>query len=290
MQSRFIDLGGPVHYQEAGASGSPLLLVHGIGASYISWLTVIEQLAEHHRVLALDLIGFGFTPPHGRRATVRQNADLVVRFVQEMYSQPVTLIGNSMGGLVSMLAAAKQPAIADHLILVNPALPLMSLSSISRDTQRLVLPLVPFFGNTLASRYYHARTPEQEVDELLALVLSPGAAVDEHYRAAAIEMARARRQMEWTNDAFADAARSSAVELVSPRRFSRLMHQVTQPTLLIHGTGDRVIPPASARWAAKQRPDWDFHMIDGMGHTPQLENPTLFHALVEDWLQQVRAA
>lgn len=286
MHSRFTDLHGPVHYLEAGASGSPLILVHGLGASYISWTTVVESLAAEHRVLAIDLIGFGFTPPLGRRATVRRNAELVVEFAEEMSRQPVTLVGNSMGGLVSMLAAAGRPELVERLILVNPALPIVSLSAVSRDTQRLALPLVPFVGSALASRYYHSRTPEQEVLETLALVLSRGTEVSPLYRAAAVEMARARREMEWTLDAFADAARSTAAELLSTRRFRRLLHRVSQPTLLIHGTEDRVVGPASARWAAEQRPDWDFHMIEGMGHTPQLENPTLFTSIVERWLRQ----
>ena len=285
MKSHFIDIGGPTHYQELEGEGPPLVLVHGIGASYLSWRLVVEMLNENHRVLAPDLVGFGFTPPHGRKTTVQHNALVLIEFIRLLCDGPVTLIGNSMGGLVSMLAAVKRPAIADRLILVNPALPVINLRSISRDSQRLLLPLLPVLGNPVARYYYHERTPEEEVDDTLALVLSDGTPFDPLYRAAAIEMARARREMEWAVPSFTDAARSIAAELATPRRFRKLLHQVSQPTLLIHGTEDRVVPPVSAEWAARERPDWDYEMIDGMGHTPQIEDPARFVALVEEWLQ-----
>lgn len=286
MKSHFIDVGGPTHYQEFEGDGPPLVLVHGIGASYLSWQPVVEMFAENHRVLVPDLVGFGFTPPHGRKTTVQRNALLLIEMLELLADGPVTLIGNSMGGLVSMLAAVKQPAAIDRLILVNPALPVISLRSITRDSQRLVLPLLPILGSPAARYYYHERTPEQEVDDTLELVLSDGAPIDPMYRAAAIEMARARREMEWAVPSFTDAARSIAVELASPRRFRKLLHQVSQPTLLIHGTEDRVVPPVSAEWAARERPDWDYEMIQGMGHTPQIEDPERFVGLVEEWIPE----
>ena len=195
MKSHFIDVDGPTHYQEAGIDGPVLVLVHGIGASYLSWDPVVKSLGETHRVLAIDLIGFGFTPPHGRRATIERNAQLLIEFAETMTDRPVTLVGNSMGGLVSMLAAVERPDIIERLVLVNPALPVISMRSISRESQRLVLPLVPLLGNTAARYYYHERSPEDEVDDTLRLVLSNGSDIDPLQRAAAIEMARARREM-----------------------------------------------------------------------------------------------
>jgi pimeloyl-ACP methyl ester carboxylesterase len=286
MKSHFIDVDGPTHYLEAGEGDSTLVLVHGIGASYLTWQPVVEPLAENHRVLVLDLIGFGFTPPHGRKASVQRNGELLNDFIETMTDQPVTLIGNSMGGLVSMLAAVDRPELTDRLILVNTALPVVSVRSISRDRQRLVLPLLPLLGNSAARYYYHERSPEDEVDDTLRLVLSNSASVDPLYRAAAVEMARARREMEWSIHAFTDAARSIAIELAPQRRFRRLMPHVRQPTLLIHGTDDKVVPPRSAWWAAKERPDWAFEMIESMGHTPHIEDPDLFMDLIEDWLHE----
>jgi pimeloyl-ACP methyl ester carboxylesterase len=284
MKSHFIDVAGPVHYQEVGDGGPVLVLVHGIGASYLSWYPVVDALGENHRVLAIDLIGHGFTPPHGRKASVRRNSELLADFADVMTDQQVILVGNSMGGLVSVLAAVARPELVAGLILVNPALPVVSVRSISRDSQRLAWPLLPLLGNSAARYYYHERSVEDEVDDTFRLVLSKGTEIDPLHRAAAIELARARREMEWSIPSFTEAARSIARELASPRRFRKILHQVSHPTLLIHGTEDRVVPPASARWAAQERPDWTFAMIEGMGHTPQIENPKLFVNFVETWL------
>ncbi len=284
MKSHFVDVDGSVHYQEVGDDGPVLILVHGIGASYLSWYPVVETLSEHHRVLAIDLIGHGFTPPHGRKATVRRNAELLADFADVMSEHQVILVGNSMGGLVSLLTAVTRPDLVAGLILVNPALPIVSVKSLSREKQRLALPLLPVLGNSVARYYYHERTAEEEVDETFRLVLSDGATVHPLHRAAAVEMARARRKMEWSIPSFTDSARSIAVELASARRFRKLIHQVSQPTLLIHGSNDRLVHPTSAEWAANERPDWQYLMIEGMGHTPQVENPEMFTSLVTDWV------
>jgi pimeloyl-ACP methyl ester carboxylesterase len=284
MKSLFVDVDGPVHYQEAGDDGPVLILLHGIGASYLSWYPVVEALAEQHRVLAVDLIGHGFTPPHGRRATVRRNAELVADFADIMSEHQVILVGNSMGGLVAMLTAVARPELVAGLVLVNTALPIVSVRSLSRERQRLAWPLLPILGSSAARYYYHERSVEQEVDDTFELVLSSGATVEPLHRAAAIELARARREMEWSIPAFTEAARSIAIELASARRFRKTLHQISQPTLLLHGTEDQVVHPASAEWAAKERPDWTFEMIRSMGHTPQIENPDLFISLVENWI------
>jgi pimeloyl-ACP methyl ester carboxylesterase len=284
MKSQFVDVDGPVHYQEVGEDGPVLILLHGIGASYLSWYPVVEALAEQHRVLAVDLIGHGFTPPHGRKATVHRNAELVADFADIMSEQQVVLVGNSMGGLVAMLTAVNRPELVAGLILVNTALPIVSVRSLSRERQRLAWPLLPVLGNSAARYYYHERTVEQEVDDTFQLVLSRGASVDPLHRAAAIELARARREMEWSIPAFTEAARSIAVELASARRFRKTLHKVSQPTLLVHGTEDQVVHPRSAEWAARERPDWTFEMIPSMGHTPQIEDPEMFVSLVENWV------
>jgi pimeloyl-ACP methyl ester carboxylesterase len=76
------------------------------------------------------------------------------------------------------------------------------------------------------------------------------------------------------------------MELASARRFRKILHQISQPTLIIHGTEDKVVHPSSAQWAAKERPDWDFVMIEDMGHTPQIEDPEMFVTLVQDWIHE----
>src|SRR5438309_10616497 len=99
MRSRTVDLGGPVHFADFGGSGPTMVLVHGLGGSHLNWLAVGPALAAWARAPAPDLAGTGRTPPAGRSAHVRANAQLLARFTAAVAVVPATLHGDSMGGL-----------------------------------------------------------------------------------------------------------------------------------------------------------------------------------------------
>jgi pimeloyl-ACP methyl ester carboxylesterase len=105
----------------SGRDGTPIVFVHGLGGSHLNWCLIGPQLAEGRRAVALDLNGFGLTP--GTRATsnVHHNAMLLNRFVREITGTPVILVGNSMGGLISILQASAEPDIVAGLVLIDPA-------------------------------------------------------------------------------------------------------------------------------------------------------------------------
>ncbi len=112
-----------------------MVLVHGLGGSHLNWMHVADPLTDHHHVVAVDLPGFGLTPPAGRRSTMEANRDLVHLFGLELSpAAPVVLVGNSMGGLVVMLEAARHPDCVSHLVLVDPALPVVGSVAVNRDT------------------------------------------------------------------------------------------------------------------------------------------------------------
>ena len=79
-------------------NGSPLLLVHGLGAGWRSWTPIIEQLAEHREVIAVDLPGFGETPPLSGEVSIATLTDSVVDFIREQGLDGVSTVGQSMGG------------------------------------------------------------------------------------------------------------------------------------------------------------------------------------------------
>ncbi|NNL12054.1 MAG: alpha/beta hydrolase [Acidimicrobiia bacterium] len=282
-----IDLNGPVHYADYGGDGSPLVLVHGLGGSHLNWLHVAHRLAETHRVVAVDLAGFGLTPPAGRKSTVQANQRLLDDFIGAISpDEPVGLIGNSMGGLVSILQAAAHPAAVSALILVNPALPLADAGAVNVFTmQRLFVPLIPGVGEAAMSRYYARATPEQQLEETLAAVTANPADLPTHGRELNLEMIRLRKQMEWAVPSFLQASRSIAGVLVRRKAFRKTLQAIECPVLLIHGEEDSIVSPASAEWAIEQRPDWRLELLPGVGHVPQLEAPELFGELVEDFLR-----
>ena len=101
-----LDIDGPVHLVDHGGSGRPILLIHGLGGSHVNWSAVAEPMTEHGSVRAIDLIGFGRTPPNGRSCEVTEQRDMVTEYLRRHVDQPAVLVGNSMGGLISLLVAA----------------------------------------------------------------------------------------------------------------------------------------------------------------------------------------
>ena len=79
--SKTVDVGGPVHFLDFGGQGPPIVLVHGLGGSAINWLSVGPRLSTVGRTMAIDLVGFGRTPPEGRRANLSANRELVHAFL-----------------------------------------------------------------------------------------------------------------------------------------------------------------------------------------------------------------
>src|ERR1700693_5641638 len=110
-----LDVDGPINVADFGGTGDGLLLVHGLGGSHLNWLSVAPQLATHHRVYALDLPGFGRSPLAGRRSTIAANVDLLTRSITRLSREPIVLMGNSMGGLLAIGAAARHPSLVDAL-------------------------------------------------------------------------------------------------------------------------------------------------------------------------------
>ena len=124
-ESRVVDLDGPVHYVDFGGSagGPAVVLVHGLGGSHLNWDLFAPLLTDHARVWALDLPGFGRSEPGERTASVSANAATLQRFLDEVVGEPVILVGNSMGGMLSILATGERPEAVTGLVLLDPAIP-----------------------------------------------------------------------------------------------------------------------------------------------------------------------
>src|SRR5690349_8371900 len=109
--SQFVNVAGrPVHWVDfGGPEGAPMAVcVHGLGGSFANWLSLAPLLTDRFRVVAFDFVGNGRTPVEGREADIRSNRRLLDGFIHAVSDQPVMLIGNSMGGLLSILQSARK--------------------------------------------------------------------------------------------------------------------------------------------------------------------------------------
>ena len=153
MERYTIDAGGPVSILDYGGDGPLIVCVHGLEGSAYNWNLIAPTLIKTHRVVAPDLSGFAFTPPLEGGTTVERNAELV-RDIIDHYGGNAMLIGNSMGGLISILVSELYPDHVNSLVLIDPAAPIFSWTSINLPTAaRLSIPLIPWLGEKLIDTF-----------------------------------------------------------------------------------------------------------------------------------------
>ncbi len=285
MRHKVVDLDGPVHYLDFGGEGSPLLMVHGLGGSAINWMAVGPALARHHHALAVDLAGFGETPLFKRSAAVGANADLVRRFIDKVFDEPVTMVGNSMGGHISILVAADHPDKVSRLVLVDPAVPGVHVRRPEPARLGVVAALsVPGLAETLLDRRARMLGPEGLVKETLSLVCADPSRVAADVVEAHVRLTRERANLGAQNGrAFLQATRSIGLRMADPRFWVRA-RRVKAPTLVIHGELDHVIPLASARELVRRLPGWKLEVLEGVGHVPMMETPLTFLSVLNEWM------
>ncbi|HSS93620.1 MAG TPA: alpha/beta hydrolase [Candidatus Dormibacteraeota bacterium] len=288
MRHRIADLNGPVHYIDFGGDGKPMLMVHGLGGNALNWMAVGPELAKDHHAIALDLAGFGQTPLYHRSASVGANADLVKDFIQKVIGEPATLMGNSMGGHIGVLVAADHPKWVTESVLVDPAVPLAGLRIRALHPTMLGMAAaisIPGLAEVVLERRVRELGPERLVQESLALVCADPSRVPADVVEAHVQLTRERGHLGPQNSrAFLQASRSIGLRMADPRFWTKVK-RVTAPTLVVHGSSDRIIPVAAARELVRRRPDWTLRVLEGVGHVPMMEMPELFLGTVSQWLR-----
>lgn len=285
VRRRILDVRGRTHVADFGGRGPVLVLLHGLGGSHVNWVRLGPMLAERARVVAPDLPGFGYTPPAGRDTTVRANAAWVRLFLHAIDGTPAILVGNSMGGLISILAAAEHPDDVAGLILLDPALPLAPKER--RDTEVLLgftAYMVPGVGELFVRRRARVLGADGLVRETFRLCCADPTRVPEEVIAAHVALVEDRLRMPWADPSMLRAARTMIRLLLRRGQFRSLLERVRAPTLLINGAGDRLVKVAAARVASRVRPDWAFRSMDDVGHVPQLEAPERTADEIRRWL------
>ncbi|HEY8754835.1 MAG TPA: alpha/beta hydrolase [Candidatus Dormibacteraeota bacterium] len=292
MPDLTLDINGPVHVVDHGGDGPPMLLVHGLGGSLLDWRDVAGPLTRTHHVWSVDLIGFGRTPLAGRAPTIAENQEMVDRVAEHIGAgHPVVLVGNSMGGLISIVEASRRPHRVAALVLVDPALPRARGGRLSvMIAATFMVMATPGVGPWLIRGHTRRRGAERLVDDVLKLTTVDMSRVSRETREAQIELTRWRHEQGDSDRAFLQATRSLVQWLWHRRTLESHIRRVQAPTLLVHGDHDNLVSLAAAGAVASLRPDWGFRVLANTGHIPQLERPQDFVALVQGWLEAPQPA
>src|SRR5579872_61864 len=269
--NQLVSLGGTdIHYLDMG-SGPPLLLVHGLGQSSLAWHRNVDALTQSHRVIALDLPGFGLSScPREGAYDPPYYASIIQRFIAALHLRNVDAAGHSAGGLAVLLAASGTPQLFRKLVLVNPA----GFTAVSNQmVGDMVLLAVRLWQSmprnralirTAYSAQFHdpAAADEETIGELYSRRGHP----------ASMAAARAAftAHLDYSRDlsAFHDRLRSLQTRL-----------------LIVWGKNDRVFPVKDTLVAQRVLPHARIEWLERCGHCPQLERPNDFNALVQAFLK-----
>ena len=286
-ESRWTDLGGPVHYLDyGGPAGAPVIVaVHGLEGCAVNWSAIAPLLTDRFRVLAPDLAGHGFTRSAGRGVNVASNQALLNRFIEEVAGAPVILMGNSMGGMISLSEAAAAPCTVAGLILLDPVVPFGAVRPDPGVLMMFLVNMVPGLGQRMIGRR-HRFTPEELVAGVLSTVCADPSQISPDVVEQHVEVARRRSGFTEADHEFSLASRSvvSAAAYVTGRSYRRAIDAVRCPVLVLHGLLDRLVPVAAVRAAARAHPAWSLVVLPGVGHVPQLEAPQVCATEIGEWL------
>jgi pimeloyl-ACP methyl ester carboxylesterase len=287
-QERIVDLGGRVRVVDYGGRGDTFVCVHGLGGWALDWQVLAPPLTDCGRVLALDLPGFGDSPLAARSAAVSAQQELLDRYLEAETTEPVVLIGNSMGGMISLLQAISRPASVSRMVLLSPVLPAsprrMPHPAIAAQFAAYAMPQL---GEWFMRARRELLDPRALVDGSLAFMSAHPERIPSYVYQQRYALVR-RLNLE-TDRAFLAAARSLLSLLASRGEYERIIRYVDVPVLVIHGADDPLVSAKSAHHLARTRPDWAVHVLPEVGHVPMLEAPRQVAHLVRRWLTETDA-
>jgi pimeloyl-ACP methyl ester carboxylesterase len=258
--SQFIALDGmQVHLRDEGPRDDPepILLLHGTSASLHTWDGWADELARNRRVIRVDLPGFGLTGPDpASRYEIEAYVRFVILLMDERQLQRVVLAGNSLGGHIAWKTARDHPERVSRLILVDAAGYAFEPESIPIGFRLARNPLfAPLLTRIL---------PRGTVEASLRDVYGDPARVDD---------ALVDRYFELTLRAGNRLAVAERFRQMKSGEHEDQVGDVRQPTLVLWGAKDRLIPVKFGERFARELPDARLVVFDGLGHVPHEEAP-----------------
>jgi pimeloyl-ACP methyl ester carboxylesterase len=268
----------------AVGEGQPLLLIHGFGATYAHWRKNIPALvAQGYRVYAIDLLGFGASEKPAIDYSLELWQEIIRDFWQDQIQQPMVVVGNSIGALLSLMLLAQYPDMAVGGILLNVAGGLNhrpdELNWILRSVIGFFTGLVqnPILGTIL---FNQIRKKERIRNTLKQVYCDPRAITDE-----LVEIL-----YEPTCDRKAQKVFASIIGAPPGPRISELLPRIQQPLLVLWGEADPWTPIQGSKvfqeWATGLKaPSLKVVPIPETGHCPHDERPDVVNPLMIDWLK-----
>lgn len=278
VQELFVALGHlRVHYYSTGESGSPVILLHGggIDSARQSWKLTLPALAEAHRVVAPDLPGYGDSDrPSEFPHTIDAYIEVVRQLMDALDIARANLCGVSLGGAIAIGVALAHPQ------RVNKIVPVASYGLQRTAPAHFWSYLfVRLPGVTRITYALLRRSRRWARAALRSIFANPDAITDELAEETFAEMQRLN-----AGAAFAQFQKREVLLRGLRTVYIERLHEITAPTLFIHGARDRLVPLACAREAQQRIPNAKLHVMHHCGHWPQRERPDEFNDILIGFL------
>jgi pimeloyl-ACP methyl ester carboxylesterase len=276
----------------------PAVFVHGLGGSAVNWTDLMHLLSQPAEgrlgapVLAceaLDLPGFGFSPvpPDGDYA-LDARAAVVIALIEKRANWPVHLVGNSMGGAIATKIAAHRPDLVRTLTLISPALPDLRPRLLP---MRLALVSAPGVGRLIMNKMQQLPAEKRTDMTIMDLYADPRLLLPERRAEAIAEVVR-RDSLGYASEALLESGRALVGEYMRRGRGSlwRDAALVSAPTLVIHGSHDRLVNPVTAARAARTFRNGRAVVLPRIGHVAMMERPDLVTGEMREFLAARRVS
>ncbi len=266
---RVVAAGIPTNYHDIG-EGQPVLLVHGSGpgvSAYANWRLTIPALSKFYRVLAPDMVGFGFTDrPEKYNYSMDNWVKHIIGFMDALEIEKAHIVGNSFGGALAIATALRYPERIDRMVLMGAAGTRFDLT----EGLNAVWGYTPSIENMRNLLDIFSFDRSRVSDELARLryeaSIQPG--VQESYSS----MFPAPRQ-RWV-----DALASAEADIKT----------LSNETLIVHGREDQVIPLSSSLRLAELIEHAQLHVFGQCGHWTQIEHTDRFNRLLINFFNESR--
>ena len=263
-------VGSRVNYVDMG-EGPPLVFVHGLSGAWQNWLEQIPLFSDSHRVIALDLPGFGASPMPPWEISIPAYGRFLRDFCERLGIESCALVGNSMGGFVATEVAISDPERVEKLALVSAAGITWARARREPATMigrvgRAALPAV------LRFQMSGIRRPGLRRRAFQGVFHDPGSL---------------RREVLWENlaPAMTSPGYFDAITNLFGYDIRHRLEEIEVPTLIVWGRNDRVVPvPAALSYRKRIGENAELVIFDECGHVPQIERPVRFNRLLARFL------
>lgn len=267
-----------------GGTGTPVVLVHGLAASKVTFVPTLDDLADDHQVHAIDLPGFGRSGkplPAGHRYTAPWFADRLVEYLDAHGLDDAYLIGNSMGGRIATEVALRHPTRVRGLVGLGAA--------VAFDEWQLLRPLLKLLRWQWAAGV-PVRLPTSLLQRGVTEMFHDPSRVPAENIRAAVDEARLYLRDPGYRMAVAASARGLVTDRCYGRRgfWDRLV-DLEVPSLWLYGRSDPLVSHRYGTRVADILPNAEVEVWDDLGHVPQFELPDRTHALVRRFLARTEA-